>query len=115
MRKNDIVLVVIIALIALLGWGGLKYYQNMQENTRSIAVIIQNNKVIERINLDTVTQPRIIKLDGKYHETIVAEKGRIRFKQADCPDKICVNTGWLEKPGDIAVCLPNRVVVKIEN
>jgi len=70
---------------------------------------------MERIDLDAVTEPREIKLQGHYHETILVEKGRIRFKEADCPDKICVKTGWLQEPGDTAVCLPNRAVITIED
>ncbi|MEN6460932.1 MAG: NusG domain II-containing protein [Syntrophomonas sp.] len=115
MKRNDTVLLGTIILIALLCYGGLKYYQSMQETTHKIAVITQNNKVVERIDLDTVTKSREIKLRGNYHETIRVEKGRIRFKEADCPDKICVNTGWLRKTDDIAVCIPNRVIVKIED
>lgn len=115
MKRNDMILLGIIIFVALLGWGGLKGYQRMQISTHCIAVITQNNTLVERIDLDTVSKPREIKLGGHYHETIIIEKGRIRFKQADCPDKICVNAGWLRNPGDMAVCLPNRVVVKIED
>ncbi len=114
MKRNDIILLGIIMSVVLIGWGGWKWYQGRSETNHRIAVISQNQKVIERIDLDTVTEPREIKLAGKYNEIIAVEKGRIRFKQADCPDKICVNTGWLNHPGDIAVCLPNRAVIKIE-
>lgn len=104
----------LIVLGVLIGWGGLNWHQSMQPpHHHRIAVIKQDQKVIERIDLNAVTEPREIKLPGKYNETIEVEKGRIRFKEADCPDKICVKTGWLEKPGDTAVCLPNRAVVTI--
>lgn len=115
MKRNDIILVALIILAALLGMGGLKYYQSGRESTQIIAVISQNKEVVERIDLNKVTKSREIKLSGNYDETIVVEKGRIRFKEADCPDKICVKTGWLQKPGDVAVCLPNRAVIKIED
>lgn len=115
MKKNDFILVGMIILAVLFGFGGPKCYQGMQENMHRIAVITQDNKLVERIDLDTVTVAREIEIIGKYHEIIAVEKGRIRFKEADCPNKICVNTGWLEEPGDVAVCLPNRVVVRIDD
>lgn len=115
MKRNDIILIVITILVVTIGFGGLKSYQSRNNSNHRIAVITQNQKVVERIDLDAVTQTRDIKLPGNYHEIILVEKGRIRFKQADCPDKICVNTGWLTKPGDVAVCIPNRAVVKIED
>jgi hypothetical protein len=45
--------------------------------------------------------------------TILAEKGRIRVLQSECPNKICVNTGWLTKPGDVAICVPGDTIVII--
>ena len=41
------------------------------------------------------------------------EDGSIAVISADCPDKDCVKRGWLRRPGDSAVCLPNRLVVRI--
>lgn len=49
-----------------------------------------------------------------YSAVILVENGRIRFEETNCPDKTCVRTGWLEEPGDSAVCLPGRFMIKIE-
>lgn len=32
---------------------------------------------------------------------------------SDCADKVCVNTGWISKPGQSCVCLPNRISIEI--
>ncbi len=114
MKRNDYILLGAVLVFSALFLAGWRWHQGMQAEDRRMAVITQNGQVIEEIELDTVTEPREITLPGKYHEIIEVEKGRIRFKYADCPDKICVNTGWLEKAGDTAVCLPNRAVVTIE-
>lgn len=45
--------------------------------------------------------------------TLVRDGGRIRLRQSDCRDKICVGTGWIDSPGQTIVCLPNRVVVTV--
>lgn len=39
--------------------------------------------------------------------------GKVYVAESDCPDKLCVRQGKIEKPGQMIVCLPNRVVVKI--
>jgi hypothetical protein len=78
-------------------------------------IITKNNKVIKRINLDKVEKPMRITVSGDYHNEILVEKGRIRFEKSDCPNQICVNSGWLDKNGNIAVCLPNKVIVSVEN
>lgn len=77
------------------------------------AVITQNDELIEMIDLSAVTEPREITLPGNYHETVRVEPGRIRFLEADCPDLICVRTGWLQEPGEIAVCIPNKAIITI--
>ena len=39
--------------------------------------------------------------------------GKARVTDSLCRDKLCVHAGWLERPGDVAVCLPQRVIVEI--
>ncbi|MBI5207975.1 MAG: NusG domain II-containing protein [Candidatus Firestonebacteria bacterium] len=38
---------------------------------------------------------------------------KVRIINSTCPNQICVKTGWIEKTGDILICLPNKLVVKI--
>jgi len=83
-------------------------------NIRPKAVIIQDNKVIKEINLEKIDKAERFEIRGYYNITVLMEQGRIRFEEADCPDKLCVKTGWLSKPGDTAICLPARVIIKIE-
>ena len=37
----------------------------------------------------------------------------IRFISSDCPNKLCVNTGFISKKGETAVCLPNKTAVTV--
>ncbi len=46
--------------------------------------------------------------------TIVWQDGQIRFTEAGCPDKVCVNTGWISRPGELAACVPGHLILKIE-
>ncbi|MCL2107424.1 MAG: NusG domain II-containing protein [Oscillospiraceae bacterium] len=39
--------------------------------------------------------------------------GRARIASSPCPDQLCVHAGWLDKPGQSAVCLPRRVIVEL--
>lgn len=40
--------------------------------------------------------------------------GRIRAAHSDCANQICVNTSWIDKCNDMIVCVPNRVMLKID-
>jgi len=57
----------------------------------------------------------VIKSDGKYHSTLIVDgsKEKVRLVDSNCPLKICERTGWVGIGGSI-VCVPNRVVVKVE-
>lgn len=112
-KKGDKILIGIIILVLVVGFAGVRFWQSTKSKDL-VAVIYQNDKVIERIDLNKVEEPKEINLSGDYHNTIRVEKGRIRYEETDCPNRICVNTGWLTKYGDFAVCLPNQTVVDIE-
>lgn len=54
---------------------------------------------------------RVIDVDG--HNTVELKGKTARMAYADCRDQVCVRTGTLTRAGQTAVCLPNRVVVRL--
>lgn len=38
---------------------------------------------------------------------------RIRIKEANCGDQVCVRRGWASKNGETIVCLPHKLVIEI--
>jgi hypothetical protein len=50
---------------------------------------------------------------GRPGVQIAVRGSRVGFVLSDCPDKTCVHSGFLSIPGQLAVCLPNRVVVRV--
>jgi len=112
LKKGDLYLIVIILLVAAAGLGLMKL--GNAGGGHKIAVIMQDGKIVKRIDLDSVTKPEEIIIQGNYTDKLLVEKGRIRFEDADCPNKDCVKTGWLSDRGSVAVCLPNKAMIKIE-
>ncbi|OFW56113.1 MAG: hypothetical protein A2V52_00820 [Actinobacteria bacterium RBG_19FT_COMBO_54_7] len=41
--------------------------------------------------------------------------GKVRMIDSACPDKLCVRTHWISRPGESIICLPNRVVIEIKD
>jgi hypothetical protein len=110
LKVGDFVVFATIFFAAFLSFFIMK---NTVRQGKPVAVITQHGVEIGRISLEDVTGRKEIKIEGEYNELIVAEKGRICFMEADCPDRVCVNTGWISRPGQVATCLPAGVVVKI--
>ncbi len=46
---------------------------------------------------------------------LVIENGTVKMEWADCPDQICVNHRQISRDGESIICLPNEVVVTIQN
>lgn len=110
LKYGDYIVIVLIILVAVLFV--VSFYEN--NTNEKIAIISQNDIVLDRIELDKLSERYVITYSGKYPGTIEANNGKIHFLHADCPDQICVNTGWIDKPGQIAVCLPAGVIIKVE-
>ncbi len=46
--------------------------------------------------------------------TVVIHEGRVYVESADCPGHDCVNMGMISKAGEEIICLPHRLVIRIE-
>lgn len=97
------VLLLAAALTAFLAHGA-------SDDGQLYAEIWQDDTLVERVQLTDQTD-RTIDLDG--HNVIVLEGRTARVASADCRDQVCVRTGTLTHAGQVAVCLPNRVVLKL--
>ena len=75
------------------------------------AIIRQNGAVFLDTDLRT---RREIEVPGPLGMTRIAiEPGRARVLSDPGPRQYCVRQGWLMRPGEIAICAPNRVSVQI--
>ena len=100
-------------LVVLLAAGVVAYSfpRFWQGGLADKAVIRQDGRVFAEIDLH---QNRQITVAGPLGETrIVIEKGRARVLSDPGPRQYCVKQGWLMRPGEIAICAPNRVSVQI--
>ena len=79
------------------------------------AEVVQDGKVLYTIDLDRVTQPYTFTVeDPEGGFSVVSVKpGSICVETADCPDKICVEQGWLKDRASPIVCLPHRLVIRL--
>ncbi len=109
-KLGDVFIIIVIVVTALLMLG--LYIK--KDTAGKTAVITQNNVILKRIRLDQLTERFTMDYAGQYPGTLEAENGSIRFSYAECPDQVCVHTGWISRPGQIAVCLPAGVIIKIE-
>ena len=49
------------------------------------------------------------------YNLIEIDGDRVRIKEADCDDQICVRRGWATKNGETIVCLPHKLVIEVRS
>lgn len=58
---------------------------------------------------------KMINVEGEKGRVVIEVKdGGVRVVESSCLQKICVNTGRINRPGQNIICLPNKVLVTIE-
>lgn len=119
MKKGDKIVIYIVSILLALSVISIIFFKFFVKSENAVAVIKQNGKIIEKVDLSKVKEKRQLKInyndkDHKGYNVIEIDKGSIRFIDADCPDKICIKSGVLKKPGETAACLPHKLIITIE-
>jgi hypothetical protein len=58
---------------------------------------------------------RTVAVPGPLGDTVVQiRRGQARVLSSPCPEKICVRSGAIARPGQWIACLPNRVFIDIQ-
>ena len=103
LKFGDFIIIGVVLVMA----GALTFHSS---GDKLYAEVWQNDQLIERVALTDSTD-KTIDLDG--HNVIVLHGKTAEIQSADCPDQVCVRTGRLTRAGQVAVCLPNRVILKL--
>ena len=112
-RKNDIIIIALLALLGLIGGFGFRIWQeNTTENP--VAVVTVDGEEYGRFPLDTDCEERIELSDGSYNIFVIKD-GVADMTEASCLDKICGNHRDISKKNESITCLPNKVIITIEN
>ena len=105
-KPGDIVLALLVATVI-----GMTLPMLWQGGLAERAVIRQGGKLFTEIDLQT---RRTVNIPGPLGATVVAvEPGRARVVSDPGPRQYCVRQGWLQRPGEIAICAPNQVSLAI--
>ncbi|MBY6952356.1 NusG domain II-containing protein [Clostridium botulinum] len=119
MKKGDKIVIYIVSILLALSVISIIFFKFFVKSENAVAIIKQNGKIIEKVDLSKVKEKKQLKInyndkDHKGYNVIEIDKGSIRFIDADCPDKVCIKSGVLKKPGETAACLPHKLIITIE-
>lgn len=112
-NKYDIVLIVciIVVNILILIHGAF----NTVDKGEKVACIYSDSKLVGKYTL-TENYETEFKVEFESGYNIVhIQDGAVWIQDATCPDKICMHQDKISKDGEIIVCLPNRLMIQIED
>ena len=104
-KKADVIMLICLVFVSLLLFAVMLL---IPKNSGDTLVITVDGKEYCRLPLSVDTE---IPLNGN---TVIIENGYAYMKNANCPDKICINQGKINKIGQTVVCLPNSVILEVE-
>jgi heptaprenyl diphosphate synthase len=77
----------------------------------SMVLVDVAGKTVEKLDIHENRDVTVRGEFGVMH--IEVRQGKVRVADADCPNRICVRTGWRSREGEVIVCVPNKTVVRI--
>ncbi|MBF1045832.1 MAG: NusG domain II-containing protein [Peptostreptococcus sp.] len=109
MKKRDIILFGIVAILIVQGVL-INKYMNSGQGAR-VEVYVEN-KLYNTYPLDKDQKISIKEKNARINNIHIHDKG-VEMTKANCPDKVCIHTGFIDKPGQSIVCLPHKINIKI--
>ena len=105
---------VIIVLIVMSSFLFIVFFDKGKKN-HSYANIYQNRVLLYSIDLYAVEKPYTITVESDEGgvNRIEIRNGSIGIIEANCPDGLCVDMGFIENGRMPITCLPNHLVIEI--
>lgn len=112
--RNDILLIIFLCMTAVT-MGYFLYFGNDSDgDIRQICITVDGEIVgTYKFGTDEYMDYKTIPIDTG--NTVIIEDGQVYMKEADCPDGLCVKQGSISKVGESIICLPHKLVVRIES
>lgn len=110
-RKQRISLILALVLLTVLAALSLVWQRLLSQEGVKAVVQVGGR---ERQELDLSKDQELWVGDPEIGRNLLrVEDGTVRVVQADCPDKICVQTGPISQEGEVIACLPHGVIIYI--
>lgn len=109
-RWGDLLVAVVILIVAA-GLFGLTAFTSRQE--AGSVTLTHQGRLLRSWGAEELQKSGTEEIEvGGFHYRFEWAEGKVRFAQADCPDQVCVQSGWVGKRGSIAACVPGGLILK---
>lgn len=113
MNKHDKIFIVLVLVVAIALYVTMQWFVTSSTGANTVAVVTYRDKEVLRIDMaknDNYT------VDGTLGEVLIEVKDKsIRVEKETSPYHLCSIQGWVKYANVPIVCLPNHIVIIIEN
>ena len=116
MKKGDKIVGIILIIVVVITLGAVGIYKTAIKGSAKVAIVKSDGKVVKTIDLTKVVEPQefTIKTKNGNYNIVSVKPNTIRVIEADCPHQEDVKQGWISEPGEMIICLPNKLVISIK-
>lgn len=113
MNRYDKSLIIFILITSILLYATMEWFVRASTSDKVVAVVTYREEEVLRIDM-SVDDTYVV--DGTLGEVTIEVKDRaLRVEKETSPYHLCSIQGWVEYANVPIVCLPNHIVIIIEN
>ncbi len=115
LRKGDKIIIGLVLVLGVIALAAVKIGFNRPYQGKYVVITNLADGSVRKLPLEAEAQS--VEVKGVLgHSKVEVEDGMARIARSPCPDQICVHVfGWISRDGEISVCLPNGVMLQIED
>lgn len=107
----------LIAFLSIFSLALALYISHVSAGTsNNYLSVMVNGKEIKKIEFSDEMIGKTFEIETEFGRNVL-EIGdhTARVIEADCPDKLDIKQGEISKPGQVIVCLPNRLIIEYKS
>lgn len=113
MNRYDKALIIFILISSVVLYGSMEWFVRASTNDKVVAVVSYREEEVLRIDM-SVDDTYVV--EGTLGDVVIEVKDKaLRVEKETSPYHICSIQGWVEFANVPIVCLPNHIVIMIEN
>ncbi|OQO69734.1 hypothetical protein BH747_09235 [Enterococcus villorum] len=116
LKPWDIFIIVLLIALSFLPVIVFSYQQENATSSKEAVLRVDGNE-IKTFPLITGNKSYTYTYEDAHgdYNLIEIDGDKIRIKEADCDDQICIRRGWASKNGETIVCLPHKLVIEVRS
>ncbi|MHB1454493.1 MAG: NusG domain II-containing protein [Saccharofermentanales bacterium] len=133
MRWGDFLIIIVVVILSFSLWSRILFAGTSRGGS---AEVVAGGEILLRYDLGSGKQtfvnedilnlveeftagtdesgnPLISMAQNGIHFKLLIQDGKVRFFVSDCPNQVCVNTGFISISGQLSACVPAGVLVRV--